>query len=80
MKAHAAERDSAQQSSKTASRPAASSGPVLSAAPPAYGIGFVDEMLMERPLAPAQPAPALQRQAAASLPPRVPRTPSRKKV
>ena len=69
MKAHAAEKDSAQQSSKTAARPAASGAPVLSAAPPAYGIGFVDEMLMERPLAPAQPAPVLQRQAAASVPP-----------
>ena len=63
-----AQKEGAKESSKTASRPAAA-GPSLSAAPPAYGIGFVDELLTERLTAPAQGAPVLQRQAAASAPP-----------
>src|SRR5271157_2221908 len=68
MKSHVAQKDAVKESSKTASRPAAGTQ-TLSAAPPAYAIGFVDEMLMDGPSVSAQPAPVLQRQAAASAPP-----------
>ncbi len=68
MKSHAAQKDGAKESSKTGSRPAGA-GPSLSAAPPAYGIGFVDEMLMDGPTVSAQSAHVLQPQAAASAPP-----------
>src|SRR5271157_2948853 len=69
MKSHVAQKDTAKESSKTASRPAAAGTQTLSAAPPAYGIGFVDELLTDGPTASAQPAPLLQREAVASAPP-----------
>ena len=63
-----AQKEGAKESSKTASRPAAA-GPSLSAVPPAYGIDFVDEMLMDGRNASAQPSLLLQRKTVAAPPP-----------